>query len=147
MTSRIRAASAGYYLVAVWMAVTAIIDFVVDHVASPPWSQDLAAVATQPGAEPLVFIFVRFIGGLLVGIALTTFFLVAGPLRRSESWARWPLAALSLGFLIPQLIAWFRLGFPTPLLAVPCALALIAIMSTFLAVSPAAERPVREAAG
>ena len=120
MDWRLRLASVFFYLAAGWLLLIAVFDLSVSDVASVPWADNVLPVPLaeiHPEVIATAFGLIRFIGSLLLVVGASIVLLVAGPLRRGEGWARWPLIVLSLGAPISMLAAWLRVGMPTPMLA------------------------------
>ena len=122
MSRRWKFACGVFYGVAVWAALVFVVDVVVSEsaMARLPWKTSHLAVVSEPDGARIVSIFLDFLGGLMLAVGISLGLLVHGPLRKDERWARPVVIVLSLGVLLPQLVAWVRLGNPVPAIGIVC---------------------------
>ena len=121
MTGQVKIASGIFYVVAAWAATLGIVvdvgvGFVDLTQTSIPWRDEFRALLAQSDVQQLVIVLARFLGGLMLASGLAIGIMVFGPLRRNARWAKPVVIILSLGILVPQLIAWTSLGLPGPVL-------------------------------
>ena len=125
MTGQVKIASGIFYVVAAWAATLGIVvdvgvdvgvGFVDLTQTSIPWRDEFLALLAQSDVQQLVIVLARFLGGLMLASGLAIGIMVFGPLRRNARWAKPVVIILSLGILVPQLVAWTSLGLPGPML-------------------------------